>query len=58
MAFVAGKVYAHMNGEANKAVSKDHMATFEAKCLEAGTLDMTAESAVDSHNKAETKGFV
>ena len=58
MAFVAGKVYGHMNGEANKAVSQGHMATFEAKCLEAGTLDMSAESAVDSHNKAETKGFV
>ncbi len=58
MAFVAGKVYGHMNGEANKAVAQGHMATFEAKCLEAGTLDMSAESAVDSHNKAETKGFV
>ena len=58
MAFVAGKVYGHMNGEANKATSKDHMATFEAKCVEAGVLDMSAESAVTSHNKAQMKGFV
>lgn len=57
MAFVAGKVYNHMNGEANKATSKEHMATFEAKCIEAGTLDMSAESAVMTHHKAENKGF-
>lgn len=58
VAFVAGKVYEHMNGEANKATAQGHMATFESKCLEAGNLDMTAESAVPSHNKAEQRGFV
>lgn len=58
MAFVAGKVYAHMNGEANKATGAGHMATFESKCLEAGGLDMTAESAVTSHTKAQQKGFI
>ena len=58
VAFVAGKVYAHMNGDANKATSKDHMATFESKCVEVMGLDMAADSAVASHTKAEQKGFV
>lgn len=58
VAFVAGKVYSHMNGEANKASGVEHMATFDSKCAEAQGLDMTAESAVASHSKAQQKGFI
>lgn len=58
MAYVAGKVYSHMNGDANKMTSQEHMANFEAKCLEAGGKDMTAESSVTSHTKAEDRGFI
>lgn len=58
MAFVAGKVYSSMNGEANKVTSQEHMANFEVRCLEAKGLDMAAESSVASHTRVEQKGFV
>lgn len=58
VAFVAGKVYSSMNGEANKMTSQEHMATFEGKCLEAKGLDLAAESSVTSHHKAQERGFI
>lgn len=58
MAFVASKVYAHMNGEANKATSKEFMATFESKCLEVLAQDLSAESSVASNFKANERGYI
>lgn len=56
--FVAGKIYTHMNGEANKATGMEYMTLFESKCLMVTDSDLASESSVVSHNKAQQKGFV
>jgi hypothetical protein len=56
--FVAGKVYSHMNGEANKGTSQEFMAGFESKCLEVQQNDLGAESQIDDTPKAWMRGFI
>ena len=56
--FVAGKVYSHMNGEANKLTSQEFMGVFEMKCAELVINDLGASSDVPTNYKAIDRGFV
>lgn len=57
-AFVASKVYSHMNGRENKATSQEFMATFESKCIEVNTTDQASESEVGDKDLTDMRGFI
>lgn len=57
-AFVASKVYSHMNGRENKVTSQEFMAVFETKCIEVTTTDQASESEVGDKDLTDMRGFV
>lgn len=57
-AFVASKVYSHMNGQENMIKSQEYMSAYEGVCLEVQTNDLVNSTFSTSHHKLENRGFV
>lgn len=56
-AYVASKVFSHMEGQDNKITSVEHMTTYESKCAELETKDLINTTHHTSHQKLERRGF-
>lgn len=56
-AYVASKVFSHMNGQENKVISQEHMANYEGICAELEVNDLINKTHHTSHRKLEERGF-
>jgi hypothetical protein len=57
-AFIAHKVFFHMNGQDNKAIAADHLATYESICGEVTEMDTVSQTQVATPMKFNRRGFV
>lgn len=57
-AFVAHKVFLHMNGQDNSAKSAEHLAIFEGICQDVVDKDLVNSSSSSSGAKFHDRGFV
>lgn len=56
-AYVAHKVFSHMNGQDNMLKSQDHLATYESRCMEVEAKDLVMSSLSNSFHKLHHRGF-
>lgn len=57
-AYVAGKVFMHMNTQENTAKGQEHMLNFETLCQDVIDKDLVSTSSVTTNEKLEQRGFV
>jgi hypothetical protein len=57
-AFIAYKVFSHMNTQESTAKSQEHLATYEAICAEAIDRDLVNTSISSTNTSFEKRGFV
>ena len=56
-AYIAHKIFSHMNGQENLLKSQDHYATYERICQEVEAKDLVSTSVSNSFNKLTERGF-
>ena len=56
-AYIAHKIFSHMNGQENLLKSQDHYATYERICQEVEAKDLVSTSVSNSSNKLTERGF-
>lgn len=57
-AFVAHKVFSHMNGQENILKGQEFLAAYEADCIGIEQRDLANQTTQTSHTKLEKRGFV
>lgn len=57
-AYIAFMVYSNMNGAENAAKAAEHMARYEAICLEVISRDLVSSSSSTTNTKFEKRGFI
>ena len=57
-AFIASKVFSHMNGQENAAKGQEHMNTFEGVCAQVIDQDLVSQGAPTTLTKFNKRGFV
>lgn len=57
-AFIAYKVFSHMNTQESTAKSQEHLANYEAICMDAVEHDLVNTSIASTNTKFEQRGFV
>lgn len=57
-AFVAYKVFSHMNGQENQIKSQEHLSTYDGICSDVEERDLVNATFATSHHKLEERGFV
>ena len=57
-AFVAYKVFSHMNGQENQVKSQEHLNTYDGICQDVEERDLVNATFATSHHKLEKRGFV
>ena len=57
-AFVAYKVFSHMNGQENQVKSQEHLNTYDGICTDVEERDLVNVTFATSHHKLENRGFV
>ena len=56
-AYIAHKIFSHMNGQDNLIKSQDHYSTYERICQEVEAKDLVSTSVSNSINKLTERGF-
>ena len=56
-AYIAHKIFNHMNGQENLLKSQDHYTTYERICQEVEAKDLVSTSVSNSSNKLTERGF-
>lgn len=56
-AYIAHKIFSHMNGQENLLKSQDHYATYERICQEVEAKDLVSTSVSNSIHKLTERGF-
>lgn len=56
-AYIAHKIFSHMNGQENLLKSQDHFTTYERICQEVEAKDLVSTSVSNSSNKLTERGF-
>ena len=57
-AFVAYKVFSHMNGQENQVKSQEHLNTYDGICTDVEERDLVNATFATSHHKLEDRGFL
>ena len=57
-AFVAYKVFSHMNGQENQVKSQEHLNTYDGICTDVEERDLVNATFATSHHKLENRGFL
>lgn len=57
-AFVAYKVFSHMNGQENQVKSQEHLNTYDGICSDVEERDLVNTTFATSHHKLKERGFV
>ena len=57
-AFVAYKVFSHMNGQENQVKSQEHLNTYDGICTDVEERDLVNVTFATSHHKLENRGFL
>lgn len=57
-AYVAYKVYSHMNGEEQKKIAMEHFNTFNTICIQIEENDLANNTLSSSQDKLDMRGFV
>lgn len=57
-AFVAYKVFSHMNGQDNQVKSQEHLNTYDGICTDVEERDLVNTTFATSHHKLQERGFV
>lgn len=56
-AYIASKIFMHMNTQENTAKGQEHMMTYEANCLEVVEKDLVSSSYSTTNTKFHKRGF-
>lgn len=57
-AYVAHKIFSHMNGQDNMVKSQEHLTTYENRCIEIEAKDLVSTTFATSFHKLHQRGFV
>lgn len=57
-AFIAHKVFSHMNGQDNSAKAQEHLNNFQSICKDISSNDLVSQSISNVNCKLEDRGFV
>ena len=57
-AYIAGKVYSHMNTQENTAKGQEHLINFDVICNEVVEKDLVSNSTATTNTKLHKRGFV